>query len=379
MNKVIVFGNDHTNNVGVIQSLGLAGIRSVGLLFGGKTDFVISSKFTDKIITAKDPQACVEKLLMENTEKDVMTPIIACSDAAALALESNKDRLKEHYLFEYSTNYSLSVLSKKELQVKLAKEAGFNVPQTWNLGETKSIPNDVCYPCLIKPLVSSEGAKTDIRVCRTREELEKNLNSLTYTKCVLLQQYIERDYEVSILGCGLSSGKCLIPAIENKLTLYPKYVGLECLVNMQPLEEGTIKSCIENLVETIGYVGLFSVEMMHCKEDGQFYFTEINLRNDGAEAFLTKYGANLPLNHVQDLLGNPLTKQIKYHPGYYIWDMHHFLSFVHRDIPFLTWLKEIKLSKGFMMYFKEDRKPFFRQYKNWILQKLHIRKNESYT
>lgn len=379
MKEVIVFGNDHTNNVGVIQSLGIAGIRSVGLLFGSRTNLVVGSRFTNKIITAKDPQTCVDKLLREKIEDGVKTPIIACSDAAALALENNRDRLREHYVFEYSTNYSLKELSQKNLQVKMAEEAGFNVPQTWYLGESKSIPKDVCYPCLIKPLVSSEGAKTDIRVCRTKEDLEKNLNTLSHTKSVLLQHYIERDYEISILGCGLSSGKCLIPAVENKLTLYPKYVGLECLINMQPLKDGIIKSCINKLVKAIGYVGLFSVEMMHCKEDGKFYFTEINLRNDGAEAFLTKYGANLPLNHVQDLLGYPLSEQKESHPGYYIWDMHHFLSLIHRDTPFLSWIKEIKMSKGFMMYFKEDRKPFFRQYKNWVLQKLHIKKNESYT
>ena len=185
----------------------------------------------------------------------------------------------------------------------MATEAGFNVPKSWNLQDSKEIPVDVCYPCLIKPLISCEGAKSDIRVCRTREELEQNLNSLEYTKNVLLQQYIERDYEISILGCGLSSGKCIIPAVENKLTLYPKYVGLECLANIQSLEEGPIKASIENLIATTGYVGLFSVEMMHCKNDDKFYFTEINLRNDGAEALVTKYGANLPLNHVEGFDG----------------------------------------------------------------------------
>ena len=42
MNIVIVFGNDHTNNVGVIQSLGKAGFKSIGLLFGLKSDFVVT-------------------------------------------------------------------------------------------------------------------------------------------------------------------------------------------------------------------------------------------------------------------------------------------------------------------------------------------------
>lgn len=375
---VVVFGNDHTNSVGVIQSLGKLGYTSVGLLFGVDSGLVKSSKYSTKIISAKDPQSCIDKLLSDKPQTTHKIPIIACCDIAALTLEHNAEQLKEHFVFEHSVHYTLSDLAKKENQVVLAQVAGFHVPQSWNLQDSKVIPAGVSYPCLIKPLVSCEGAKSDIRVCRSREELEKNLNSLGHTKNVLLQQYIERDYEISILGCGLKNGKCIIPVIENKLTLYPKYVGLECLANMQPLEDGPIKSSIEKLIENIGYVGLFSVEMMHCKADGKFYFTEINLRNDGAEALVTKYGANLPVNHVEDLLDLPLTKQKEFHPGYYIWDMHHFLSLVHREISFVEWLKEIKKSQGFMLYFKEDKKPFFKQYSNWILSKLHLRKNESY-
>ena len=377
--KVIVFGNDHTNSVGVIQSLGKAGYKSIGLLFGTKSGFVSSSKYTIGLITAKDAQTCIDKLLKNIPINDGKIPIIACCDTAALVLERNTERLKEHFLFEYATGYSLEYLVKKENQVRLATESGFNVPKSWNLRDTKEIPNDITYPCIIKPLVSCEGAKSDIRVCRTKADLEKNLNTLGHTMNVLLQQYINRDYEISILGCGLSSGKCIIPVVENKLTLYPKYVGLECLANMQPLEECPIKTSIENLISITGYVGLFSVEVMHCKDDNKFYFTEINLRNDGAEALVTKYGANLPQNHVENLLGLPLTEQKVFHPGYYIWDMHHFLSLIHRDISIITWIKEIKKSNGFMLYFKEDKKPFFKQYTNWILSKLHLIKNESYS
>lgn len=379
MNIVIVFGNDHTNSVGVIQSLGKAGYKSIGLLFGTKSGFVSSSKYTIGVIAANNAQTCIDKLLKNIPPNEDKTPIIACCDTAALILEKNANRLKEYFIFGYATSFSLDYLAKKENQVRLATEAGFNVPKSWNLRNTKEIPNDITYPCIIKPLVSCEGAKSDIRVCRTKAELENNLNTLGHTKNVLLQQYIDRDYEISILGCGLSSGKCIIPAVEHKLTLYPKYVGLECLANMQPLEDGPIKTCIEKLVSKTGYVGLFSIEMMHCKEDQKFYFTEINLRNDGAEALVTKYGANLPLNHIENLLGLPLTEQKEFHPGYYIWDMHHFLSFIHGDISIVTWIKEIKKSNGFMLYSKEDKKPFFKQYTNWILSKFHLKKNESYS
>ena len=54
MNKVIVFGNDHTNSVGIIQSLGRVGYKAIGLLFGDKTGFVKASKYTIKIISGRE-------------------------------------------------------------------------------------------------------------------------------------------------------------------------------------------------------------------------------------------------------------------------------------------------------------------------------------
>ena len=302
--------------------MGVVGYECIALVFGLKTGYVKSSKFTQEVISASSAQECIEKLLDTDLGKKERLVIIAGCDTAALTLERNSHRLKERFFFEYAANFTLDYLAKKENQVRLAVESGFNVPISWNLKDTKTIPNDVSYPCLIKPLVSSEGSKADIRVCKSKAELILNLNSLKNTSNVLLQQYIDRDYEISILGCGLSNGECLIPAIEYKLTLFPKYVGLECLANIQKLTDVEIVTCISNFIKSIGYVGLFSVEMMHCQTDDKYYFTEINLRYDGAEAFITTYGANLPLNHVEDMMGVALTPQIEEHPGYYIWDIY---------------------------------------------------------
>lgn len=377
MKKVIVFGNDHTNSVGIIQSLGKVGFKSIALVWGINRGLVKLSKYTDKVISARDPQSCIDKLLNEPVGESPI-PIIACSDTAALTLEKNRNALSSHYVFEYSQKYSIEYICKKENQVRMAIEAGFDVPKSWILGESKEIPTDVCYPCLIKPLVSSKGAKSDIRVCKNKDELQKNLHSLNVTKELILQQYIDRDYEISILGCALSDGACLTPVVENKLTLYPKFVGLECLANLQPLQDNQIKSSIEKLILAFGYVGLFSVEMMHCKTDGKFYFTEINPRNDGAESFVTQYGANLPLNHIEDLLGQSLTPMKETHPGYYIWDFHQFQSVLHRDMSIAQFIKEWRMSNGALMYMKGDTKPFYKQYTNWFLEKIKLRKKSEY-
>lgn len=379
MNKVIVFGHDHTNTLGVIQSLGQVGYYCIGLLFGIKTDLIASSNYTKEIISAPSPQECLDKLLLNiSYNEGNKIPIIPCCDIASILLERNSEKLVPYFTFGQAKNFSISNLAEKELQLKLAADADFNIPRSWNIGDSKEIPNDVVFPCLIKPLVSCEGAKSDIRVCRSQNELEQNLQTLGYTKNVLLQQYIEHDYEVCVIGCALSSGKVHIPAIENKLSQYPKNVGMVCLAEVQVLHDGPMKRSIENLISLIGYVGLFSVELMHCKHDDKFYFTEINLRNDGGEAFITKFGENLPQNHVEDLLGAALTEHKDLSPGYYIWDMHHFLSLLHREISLFQWLKEIKQSKSFITYFKEDKKPFYKQYLNWILSKLRLRKDEIY-
>ena len=98
MKKVIVFGNDHTNSVGVIQSLGKAGYRSIGLVYGFKNDFVKSSKYVERVISAKDAQACIDKLVEANFNTQERMPIIATCDMAALSKETRKDLRIVSYL-----------------------------------------------------------------------------------------------------------------------------------------------------------------------------------------------------------------------------------------------------------------------------------------
>lgn len=377
--KVIILGNDHTNTLGVVQCLGRVGISVSVVLWGAKSGLVASSNFVDQVYTAATPQACIN--LLRDVFKGVEAVIIATCDAAAIALEQNRASIGDNFRFEYTEgSWSIEELCEKDRQVNLAQEAGFKVP--WSSKPIEclvDVPDDVPFPCITKSLVSCKGSKNDLIIVRNREELMQILKTLlVHTPKILLQQYIERDYEISILGCGLKGGDCLIPCVENKLTLFPKNVGLECVAEIQPLEDSSVSQSIRNFIKKTGYVGLFSIEMMHCKTDDKFYFTEINLRNDGANSFVYKYGVNLPLNHIENLYDKPLTQFSTFHPGYYIWEMHHTLSLVHRQLGLRQWYKEFRKSKGFLTYFSDDKIPFFKQYLNWILNTIHLRKNESY-
>lgn len=379
--NIFIFGNDHTNSVGVIQSLGGRGFEITALLFGDITGIVKSSKYVKQVLFSCNADRCVDILLNNGSMENRLSVIIPCCDSAQLALDKRKNELLDKgFLFSYSTK-SLSLMDffKKDVQVQLAKESGLLVPESRIILEDTDLMQPAVFPCLIKPLVSCHGAKDHIKICRNQEELMRQYSSIPNRSTTILQQYIERDYEISLLGCGLKNGSCIIPAVEDKLTLFPKNVGLECLAQIHRFDNDEIIDSIKKIISHIGYVGLFSVEMMHCKDDNKFYFTEINLRNDGAQSFIYKYGINLPLIHVWDLLG--ITSKDAYkelNPGYYIWDVHHTKSLFARDIPLSQWVREIRMSKGFLMYNHDDKKPFFRQYFYLLKKGLNNKKVKRY-
>lgn len=383
MNNIVVLGNDHTNTLGLIQSLGGLGYSIYAAVWGLKTGIVKSSKYLEELITGNSPGNCIQAIYDRFKNEPEKTIILCACDGAALELEKNKDLLQENFLFEYTCgSYSISQLQEKNLQVKLASKAGFNIPLSIEISDPERIPQKPVFngPYIYKALKSVEGDKGDLTICSDWSELtEKAKKTLTKTPRILVQQYINRDYEVSILGCNLRSGECIIPAIENKLTLFPKNVGLECLAYVEELTDSTIIKPIKNLLMKIGYIGLFSVEMMHCKNDNKYYFTEINLRNDGANSFIRKYGVNLPLIHINDL-NNSLTDNLigaeALNPGFYIWEMHHFYSLLHREISIFKWLKEISKAKGFLVCDRNDFKPFVRQFTFPLINKL--RKSKTY-
>jgi len=366
--SVIILGNDHTNTLGLVQSAAMVGYEVYAAVWGLKTGMVKRSRYlSKKILGGQNANECVERILNTSFPDNNPIPILCSCDGAALAVERYKTDLAPRFICEHTNGaYSINELQEKSLQVALATKAGFNVPESFIVIDIHDIEErrvKITFPCIFKALKSVEGDKGDLTICSDYNELhEKAKLTLRKTPRILVQQYIERDYEISILGCGLNNGECVIPCVEDKLTLFPKNVGLECLARIKPLENVDVIDCISELIRITGYVGLFSVEMMHSKTDDKFYFTEINLRNDGAQSFIRKYGINLPLIHIKDLRNEPWQLDDNFNPGYYLWEIHHFYSMLHRDIAFGTWFKEIIKAKGGLVFEWKDLKPFIRQF-----------------
>lgn len=390
MKKAIILGNDHTNSLGVLQSLAECGWTVDAYVWGVKNGFLIRSKYLNKIYTSSSAELCIDLIIGNTAGITSVIPIVPCCDTAALILERRRDEIPENIVFGHiDGKYTIAEVQDKELQVALARSVGLNVPCSFKVSDRHNIPKELSFdaPYIIKPVISIYGSKTDIIKCASLEELHRYIEMVfnRYSErqellSILIEQFIPHDYEISLLGCVLMDGKVYIPAIENKLTQFPLNVGLECTARVEEFTDLTLKNQLTDLIKSIGYKGLFSIEMMHNSEDGRFYFTEINLRNDGANIFIKQFGVNLPHIYCSDLLGIEVKSSMTndYRPGLYIWEMHHFDAMRAGALSIGRWMKDICRAKGFLLFNKRDLKPFLHQIQILFLSKLRLLKIDRY-
>lgn len=376
MNKAIVIGSDAVNALGLVQSLGREGVDVTAILECEKSELIRHSNYAKEIIPVGNFEEAVEVLLTRFAGEEKI-PVFPAGDGAALILAQNYERLEKHFLIEHSTGpYTIEQLMNKELQIELAIKHKFNVPYSVCISKPFCVPETMVYPCIVKPLVSCLGDKRDILIAQNAEELKDILeNRVSFSESVIIQQFIDKDYEYDMMGCAYKNGEVYIPLSDRMVKFNRQLQGTSTISYIEPLDAEIAVEVekIRALMNEVGYVGLFSVEFMHNKKDGLIYFTEVNFRNDGENAFIVHEGVNLPFLHFQDLLDQPkklftpTTKSRKY-----IWEGIHFSNLINKGISFREWLSDLKGVDGFLYYFKDDKAPFFYQFANKILRKFHL-------
>ena len=376
MNRAIVIGHDAVNALGLVQSLGREGVDVTAILECEKSELIRHSNYAKEIITVSDFEEAVEVLLTRFAGEEKI-PVFPAGDGIALTLSQNYERLEKHFLIEHFMGaYTMEQLMNKELQIGLAIKHNFNVPYSICVSKPFCVPETIVYPCIVKPLVSCLGDKRDILIAQNADELKDILeNRVTFSESLIIQQFIEKDYEYDIMGCVYKNGEVYIPLSDRMVKFNHFLQDLSTVSYIEPLDANIAVEVekIRTLMNEVGYVGLFSVEFMHNKKDGLIYFTEVNFRNDGANAFIVHEGVNLPFLHFQDLLEQPkkrftpTTKSKKY-----ILEGSHFSNLIRKGISFREWLSDLKGVDGFRYYFKDDKAPFFYQFANKILRKFHL-------
>ena len=358
--KAIVLGGDHHNTLGVIRALGHAGILSSLIILsdGDETPYVSKSRYVSGVKVIKRSEDLPDLLLSDYSSKTLKPVVFCCHDALESILDLNADKLGHAFILPRGTiPGSITELMNKEKMGELARKCGLRTPP------------EEGFPCIVKPLVSKDGKKDWMRVCKNSEELERCVG-LYGRSNLQVQRYIDKEDEYQLIGCSLPDGKVIIPGVSSILrpcpgsnTSFLHFSGPDTIVESSP---------VIDFVHSTGYVGLFSVEFVRDK-DGTDYFLEMNFRNDGNAVCVVRAGVNLPLIWYLGATGQDYSKELdKPVKSLYVVPEFEELSLLtSKTISLKQFFADLCKARAGMEFDIKDQKPFWCQLSRRILHKMN--------
>lgn len=361
-NKAIIIGGDHQNTLGVVEALGQKGVHPYVFILGKpKSSFVLRSKYVTEGWICKDEKAlicCIKKQLSRTDNKAVA---IACCDDAANILDKNHEQLQNLLVIPTIKEAgNLISWTDKEKMTETAKKLGIAIPASW-LVKDNVIPEDIIYPCVIKPITSVNHGKKGFAKCENKEELQAALDAKQKDEAVQIQQFIEKQFEFQFLGCSLNAGnEIFIPGRTHIETT----TGFNNLVFLKYDQyDSSFEMTVEDskrFVKETGYAGLFSIEFMR-GQDGKDYFLEMNFRNDGNGIAVTSSGTNLPYIWFLYASGGDYKAEIEksvVKTTFMLPEYSFFLSMLNGDVSFREWRADRKKATCYVTRFKDDMAPY---------------------
>lgn len=301
-NRVIIWGVDNFNTLGLFRQLGPAGINLFFLIYGKKTGCASASKWCKEyalVDSIEDGAKYLFEHFVHETDKPI---IITPGDGIIEYIDTHRVEFERCFLVSGTMERGiLTKINNKNAMTALAARLGFTVPQSMECRWNTDI-SGVEYPCIIKPshLTAGHYNEFKFKICKDEHELKKTLKYVRNESEFVLQQYIPKERDFLVYGCRLKDGKCLIAGILKKDRFADNGDSSHGLITAD-IPKCVDVSLIESFMSEIDYYGLFSVEYGYY--DKKAYFFEVNLRNDGTSHYFYQAGANIPLAWVFDRVG----------------------------------------------------------------------------
>lgn len=369
-NKVILIGGNHHNGLGLARSFGVNGIKPYGVIVGEGAEhgFVRKSKYWAKTWVIKSDDEIVEFLLNAFQNEKEKPVVIPYSDGAAEKIDLNLDRLKEHFLLPSigGQQGKIAELMDKQKQVEFARTYGIPMAKSCvvDLSDIR-LPEDMIYPCIVKPVVSAEGEKSDIRKCDTETQTVVYLQELRqkgYHR-FLVQEYLNYDTEYLMVGSISGQNQCWVNS--KKIRVWPVVGGSSsCLQVTNQKNVSDFFESVRYAFQQITYDGFYDVDVLQV--NGKLYLNEVNWRNSGTiysvlgskvyypvNWYYWKTKNQSPENFIQSCLDET------------VYTIDESLDLRHvacGNITLKQWLRDKKKSKAFALWYTPDMRPAIAQY-----------------
>ncbi len=367
--EVFVIGGCHHNALGVIRALGERGLRPYVIIqCEEKKPYIRLSKYIQQYWIVKSDVDVLDLLKQEGTKREQRSVLIACADGLSSLVDTHRDELSKWYCLPGSKEQGrITRLMDKEVMSQLAHEVGFRVPQSIAVNTKDIVDISIPLPWIIKPLVSKDGKKADIKRIFSREEWSKYCQD--HDSLVQAQQLIDKNFEYQLIGLSLNGGEeVVIPGVSH--VLRPAETTNTGFLRYEPLDSQyqEVLETGKKFLKATGYSGLFSLEFLR-GNDGRDYFMEINFRNDGNGICVTASGVNLPYIWYLYNSGGDYWNEIEKSKVKTVYVMPEFADIsliAHHKLGLKNWLKDVRRTDRFMEYDKHDKAPFWQLLKETI-------------
>lgn len=286
--SVIVIGGEHHNILGVIRSLGIEkNINIIAIILSNKKySYISKSKYLSKYYIVPEETTQIDTILKKYSNHKNKIAIIPTSDYAAHYLDKNYYWLSKSFFLPSINNTGGHIveLMNKYTQYELAKSNNISMAncKIIKLDKSSTIGNITYdhFPCILKPLASIDGEKSDIQICNDINAFHKiidTIKGLGYSR-ILVQDYIDYDTECGLIGC-IHNGKIILPGMIKKRRIYPQKRGNNSYSDIIFLPKNKEIKKIVDLLRKINFSGMFDIEIFI--KNNTIYLNEINFRNSG--------------------------------------------------------------------------------------------------
>jgi predicted ATP-grasp superfamily ATP-dependent carboligase len=204
----------------------------------------------------------------------------------------------ESWILVGPSKFSADIALNKQKQTRLAREAGFKVPESGvasTVDQAMALSEQLGFPLVLKPVECTpvrNGRKIarKTRICANADEFEAVLREWNESIPVLLQKYIIGVGE-GIFGLATPEGVQAWSAHRRLRMMNPHGSGASACVSI-PVDK-SIRQKTEALIGNARWTGLFMVELLRDRS-GEAWFVELNGRPWGSMALARRQGLEYP-------------------------------------------------------------------------------------
>ena len=361
--KTIIIGTNHHNTFSMVRCFGEEGQGVILYIYGAQNSYIASSIYVENVFYFPSASHAIETLILLLNKLKEKPVVIACSDEVSSQMDKRYDELiGKCYFFNAGGKGCITSFMDKQKQLCLARECGFLVPSSID-----ALPNDintdsVNFPCFVKPKISIYGGK-NIAICYTKEDLISAIAQYSPNHNILVQDYLHKEGEIVVLGMSLGDNN-IVPGFVQKYREEKGGTTYSIVRPISELHQNIVDAC-KLLIKKIGYQGLWGIECI--KQGDEYFFLEINMRNDATTYSLKVAGVNLPFLY-QQLIMYP-DKELIIKPVKSIKSMVEFNDFnfvLKRKVGLFEWINDYKQSECKYFHSNVDPKPCARMKREYI-------------